>query len=97
MYSSYSCICEISERCFLLLYQYFERVYKLRKGYNTLGVILKNAGIDCNEIEVKSNEVFFLRDNQLIFPVATKDKLVKRQMDGLWIFMCSVRVLWMIC
>lgn len=67
------------------------------KGYNTLGVILKNAGIDCNEIEVKSNEVFFLRDNQLIFPVATKDKLVKRQMDGLWIFMCSVRVLWMIC
>ena len=51
------------------------------KGYNTLGVILKNAGIDCNEIEVKSNEVFFLRDNQLIFPVATKDKLVKKA-DG---------------
>ena len=42
------------------------------KGYNTLGVILKNAGIDCNEIEVKSNEVFFLRDNQLVFPVAAK-------------------------
>ena len=51
------------------------------KGYNTLGVILKNAGIDCNEIEVKSNEVFFLRDNQLIFPVVTKDRLVKKA-DG---------------
>ena len=51
------------------------------KGYNTLGVILKNAGIDCNEIEVKSNEVFFLRDNQLVFPVAAKEKLVKKS-DG---------------
>ena len=82
MYSSYSCICEISERCFLLLYQYFEKSLQTqKKGYNTLGVILKNAGIDCNEIEVKSNEVFFLRDNQLIFPVVTKDRLVKKA-DG---------------
>lgn len=47
------------------------------KGYNTLGLILKNAGIDCQEIEVKSNEVFFLRDNQLVFPTAAKDKFVK--------------------
>ena len=34
-----------------------------------------------DKIEVKSNEVFFLRDNQLVFPVAAKEKLVKKA-DG---------------
>lgn len=47
------------------------------KGFNTLATMLKHAGIACRPAEVKSNEVFFLRDNQLIFPVAAKDKLVK--------------------
>lgn len=47
------------------------------KGFNTLAAMLKHAGIACRPAEVKSNEVFFLRDNQLIFPVAAKDKLVK--------------------
>lgn len=50
------------------------------KGYNTLRAILKNAGIDCQEIEVKSNELFFLRDNQLVFPAAVRDKLIKTTM-----------------
>lgn len=53
------------------------------KGYNTLRVLLKNAGIDCREIEVRSNEVFFLRDNQLVFPIAARDKFVKTP-DG-WV------------
>lgn len=53
------------------------------KGYNTLVTILRNAGIDCREIKIKSNEVFFLRDNQLVFPITAKDKLVKTE-DG-WI------------
>ena len=41
---------------------------------------MKNAGIDCQEIEVKSNELFFLRDNQLVFPAAVRDKLIKTTM-----------------
>ena len=53
------------------------------KGYNTLATILRNAGIDCREIKIKSNEVFFLRDNQLVFPITAKDKLVKT--EGGWI------------
>jgi len=51
------------------------------KGYNTLSVILKNAGISYKKPEININEVFFLRDNQVNFPVATKDKLVKTN-DG---------------
>lgn len=47
------------------------------KGYNTLNIILKNAGISYKKPEININEVFFLRDNQVNFPVATKDKLVK--------------------
>jgi len=53
------------------------------KGYNTLSSILKNAGINYKKPEVNINEVFFLRDEQMNFPVATKDKFVK-QNDG-WI------------
>ncbi len=47
------------------------------KGYNTLSAILKNAGIQSQKPEIDINEVFFLRDEQMNFPVATKDKFVK--------------------
>ncbi len=47
------------------------------KGYNTLSAILKHAGITCKKIQADVNEVFFLRDGQLTFPVTVKDKLVK--------------------
>ena len=72
MYSCYSCVCEVSENASCFYISTLKEFTNSEKGYNTLGVILKNAGIDCNEIEVKSNEVFFLRDNQLVFPVAAK-------------------------
>lgn len=47
------------------------------KGYNTLSTILKNAGIHYRKPEININEVFFLRDEQINFPVAIKDKLTK--------------------
>ncbi|WP_455971777.1 glycoside hydrolase family 2 protein [Bacteroides congonensis] len=47
------------------------------KGYNTLSAILKNAGIQSQKPKIDINEVFFLRDEQMNFPVATKDKFVK--------------------
>ena len=53
------------------------------KGFNTLSAILKNAGIAFQKPEVNINEVFFLRDEQINFPVATKEKLVKDS-DGEW-------------
>lgn len=51
------------------------------KGYNTLTAILKNAGIAYKKPEVNIDEVFFLRDEQINFPVATKEKLVKDNGD----------------
>ena len=48
------------------------------KGYNTLSIILKNAGINYQKPEININEVFFLRDEQMNFPVATKEKFVKK-------------------
>lgn len=47
------------------------------KGFNTLTAILKHAGVSCRNIQVKADEVFFLRDGQMVFPAATKSKLVK--------------------
>lgn len=47
------------------------------KGFNTLAAILKHAGVPCKDIEVKADEVFFLRDNQLMFPMASRSKLQK--------------------
>lgn len=47
------------------------------KGYNTLHTILINAGIPCRKSEVNVDEVFFLRDDQMNFPVATRSKMVK--------------------
>ena len=52
------------------------------KGYNTLSMILKNAGISYQKPETNINEVFFLRDEQINFPVATKEKFVKK--DNGW-------------
>lgn len=51
------------------------------KGYNTLTAILNNAGIAYKKPEVNIDEVFFLRDEQINFPVATKEKLVKDNGD----------------
>lgn len=47
------------------------------KGFNTLTAILKHAGVPRRNIQVKSDEVFFLRDDQMIFPAAAKSKLIK--------------------
>lgn len=47
------------------------------KGYNTLTAILTNAGIPYEKPEVNIDEVFFLRDNQMNFPVATKSQMKK--------------------
>lgn len=45
------------------------------KGYNTLRTMLATAGVTCKKLEVNPNEVFFLRDNRLGFPVVTRDRL----------------------
>ena len=47
------------------------------KGYNTLSAILKNAGITYIKPEININEVFFLRDEQVNFPVTANEKLTK--------------------
>ena len=47
------------------------------QGFNTMSAILKNAGIHLQEKEVKSDELFFLRDNQVKFPVSSKQKFRK--------------------
>ena len=47
------------------------------KGYNTLAVILTNAGIPYQKPETNIDEVFFLRDEQMNFPVDTRNKMVK--------------------
>lgn len=47
------------------------------KGYNTLKTILTHAGIPCRKSEVNVDEVFFIRDDQMNFPVATRSKMVK--------------------
>lgn len=52
------------------------------KGFNTLATILKHAGVSCRDIQVKADEVFFLRDGQMAFPVAARNKLVKK--DNGW-------------
>lgn len=52
------------------------------KGYNTLTAILTNAGIPYEKPKVNIDEVFFLRDNQMNFPVATK-KLMRKE-GNLW-------------
>lgn len=49
------------------------------KGYNTLKTILATAGVACKALEVNPNELFFLRDNRLTFPVITRDRM---QPDG---------------
>lgn len=49
------------------------------KGYNSLKTMLATAGVACKELEVNPNELFFLRDNRLTFPVITRDRL---QPDG---------------
>lgn len=64
------------------------------KGFNTLSAILKHAGVPCKAIEVNVDEVFFLRDGQLTFPLITKNKMQKDS-DGwaLDIFVFSPRPL----
>lgn len=47
------------------------------KGFNTLTSILAHAGIPYEKPAVNIDEVFFLRDGQMAFPVAIKDKMVK--------------------
>lgn len=47
------------------------------KGYSTLATILRNAGVECRAAEVNPDEVFFLRDGVVAFPVSAKQKLEK--------------------
>jgi beta-galactosidase len=47
------------------------------KGFNTLSVILKNAGIPFEAVTTSSADMFFLRDNKVQFPENTKTKLQK--------------------
>lgn len=49
------------------------------KGYNAMKTMLATAGVACKALEVNPNELFFLRDNRLNFPVITRDRL---QPDG---------------
>lgn len=49
------------------------------KGYNAMKTMLATAGVSCKALEVNPNELFFLRDNRLMFPVITRDRL---QPDG---------------
>lgn len=39
---------------------------------------MTNAGVPCRDIEQNVDEVFFLRDSQVVFPVLAKDKMVKK-------------------
>lgn len=59
------------------------------KGFNTLAVILENAGIPCQKSEVNSNDVFFMRDGQIQFPLSARDRFVAEG-DGytlhIWVF-----------
>lgn len=47
------------------------------KGFNTLSTILRNAGVTCKAREIDADEVFFLRDGRVPFPVSAKNKLEK--------------------
>ena len=48
------------------------------KGYNTLRTMLATAGVPCRELEVNVEEMFFLRDNHLVFPTAAREKMVQQ-------------------
>lgn len=59
------------------------------KGYNTLAVILKNAGIPCKQNEMNTNDVFFIRDQEIRFPISTQNKFVAHGNDyklNIWVF-----------
>ncbi len=58
------------------------------KGYNTLSVILANAGVVCEKPEINLDEVFFLRDGQVIFPAAAASRMVRSGDD--WVLVCYV-------
>ena len=45
------------------------------KGYKTLATILSNAGIPCIKQTANVDEIFFLRDDQINFPVASRQQL----------------------
>ena len=47
------------------------------KGFNTLGTILTNAGVDVVKRVINPNDVFFVRDGLLTFPASLKEHLVK--------------------
>lgn len=45
------------------------------KGFNTLSTILSNAGIPTEKKEINPNDVFFVRDGELVFPASSKSHL----------------------
>lgn len=46
------------------------------KGYKTLSVMLRNAGVPCKAMTVNPAELFFERDGKLMFPMVSRDRLV---------------------
>lgn len=51
------------------------------KGYKTLSSILRNAGVACVAPEVSADEMFFLQDGRLSFPMSAKKRL-QQTSDG---------------
>ncbi|MDR2119530.1 MAG: glycoside hydrolase family 2 [Tannerella sp.] len=59
------------------------------KGYNTLALLLKQAGIPCRQTDTNAADIFFLRDGNLQFPATAKDKFRKEADEYVvdcWIF-----------
>ena len=59
------------------------------KGYNTLAGILKRAGIPCRVTGSNTADVFFLRDNNLQFPISTREKFIREGNEYIvdyWVF-----------
>lgn len=64
------------------------------KGYNTLKRLLRNAGIPCREMDVRTQADFELRDGQLLFPKMAKDRLTQTSGGWAWnIYVFSPRPL----
>ena len=47
------------------------------KGYNTLNTILSNAGVRMEKMAIDPNDVFFFRDNRVIYPKSAVEKAQK--------------------
>lgn len=69
--------------CFHFLSEHINRICQLREGIQHFERYSEECRNSLPKPEVNIDEVFFLRDEQINFPVATKEKLVKDS-DGEW-------------